>query len=117
MPIFLPHTLFNQSSRNFRAGKNIYKEFNKSGNKEDTRRKGYPVADMNNVDDNKSTNENSNDNEFIVQSNPLFDDEYVVVHANKNVQGSPKNPFESVPAYIPVEKEKVNDDKAPKLNA
>lgn len=40
---------------------------------------------MNNVETNKSKNENPSVEEFTIHNNPLFDDEYVVFHANKNL--------------------------------
>ena len=65
--------------------KNVYKEFNNNSNKEDSNEKGYSDVNKNNSFDKNLAHGNSNDNEFVVQNNPLFDDEYVVVHANKNV--------------------------------
>lgn len=47
----------------------------------------------------------------------MYDDDYVVVQDNKILQGNLKNPFDSIPTYMSVEREKVNEDNAPDLNA
>ena len=60
---------------------------------------------------------NPNENSFVTHHNPLYDDDYVVVQAKEKMNGNPKNLFGAKATYMSVNKEKVNDDNAPILDA
>ena len=87
-----------------------------NGNKEDSNSRVNSASTKNNEVD-KQRSENPNVNNFVIHHNPSYDDDCVVVQANGSLQGNLKNPFDSIPIYMSVEREKVNEDNAPNLIA